>query len=49
MNPVIKLEAMRKTYHTGEVDVHAVQGISLEICPANLSRSWGPAAPANPP
>ena len=31
MNPVIKLEAIRKTYHTGEVEVHAVRGISLEI------------------
>jgi putative ABC transport system ATP-binding protein len=28
---VIKLENVRKTYHTGEVDVHAVRGVSLEI------------------
>ncbi|HUB86969.1 MAG TPA: ABC transporter ATP-binding protein [Verrucomicrobiae bacterium] len=31
MNAVIKLEDIRKTYHTGEVDVHAVRGVSLEI------------------
>jgi putative ABC transport system ATP-binding protein len=28
---VIKLEDVHKTYHTGEVDVLAVQGVSLEI------------------
>jgi putative ABC transport system ATP-binding protein len=28
---VIKLEEAHKTYHTGEVDVHAVCGVSLEI------------------
>jgi putative ABC transport system ATP-binding protein len=31
MNAVIKLEDIHKTYHTGEVDVHAVRGVSLEI------------------
>lgn len=31
MTAVIKLENMHKTYHTGEVDVLAVQGVSLEI------------------
>src|SRR6266446_3871345 len=29
--PVIKLEDIHKVYHTGEVDVHAVRGVSLEI------------------
>jgi putative ABC transport system ATP-binding protein len=28
---VIKLAEIQKTYHTGEVDVHAVRGVSLEI------------------
>ena len=41
MNPVIKLEDIRKTYHTGEVDVHAVQGISLEILPGELVAIMG--------
>jgi putative ABC transport system ATP-binding protein len=31
MNAVIKLEEVHKVYHTGEVDVHAVRGVSLEI------------------
>jgi putative ABC transport system ATP-binding protein len=30
-NAVIKLEEVHKVYHTGEVDVHAVRGVSLEI------------------
>ena len=30
-NAVIRLENIRKVYHTGEVDVHAVRGISLTI------------------
>ena len=29
--PVIHLDDIRKTYHTGEVDVHAVQGVTLDI------------------
>jgi putative ABC transport system ATP-binding protein len=31
MNAVIQLQEIHKTYHTGEVDVHAVRGVSLEI------------------
>jgi len=31
VSAVIKLEDIHKTYHTGEVDVHAVRGVSLEI------------------
>ncbi len=31
MSAVIKLENIHKIYHTGEVDVHAVRGVSLEI------------------
>ena len=30
-NAVIKLEEVHKVYHTGEVDVHAVRGVTLEI------------------
>src|SRR5690349_11494941 len=29
--PVIQLDDIHKTYHTGEVDVHAVQGVSLQM------------------
>ena len=28
---VVRLEDVHKTYHTGEVEVHAVRGVSLEI------------------
>jgi putative ABC transport system ATP-binding protein len=31
MTIVIQLQDLHKTYHTGEVDVHAVRGVSLEI------------------
>jgi putative ABC transport system ATP-binding protein len=31
MSAVIKLEEIHKIYHTGEVDVHAVRGVTLEI------------------
>jgi putative ABC transport system ATP-binding protein len=31
MSAVIKLEEVHKIYHTGEVDVHAVRGVALEI------------------
>ena len=40
-NPVIKLDAIHKTYHTGEVDVHAVRGISLEIFPGEFVAIMG--------
>jgi len=31
MNPIIQLEQIDKIYHTGEVDVHAVRKVSLQI------------------
>ena len=31
MNTVIQLQDIHKTYHTGDVEVHAVRGVSLEI------------------
>jgi putative ABC transport system ATP-binding protein len=30
-NAVIRFDAIHKIYHTGEVDVHAVQGVSMEV------------------
>ncbi len=32
-NPLIELENITKTYHVGEVDVHALRGVSLTIQP----------------
>ena len=41
INPVIKLDAIQKTYHTGEVDVHAVRGVSLDILPGEFVAIMG--------
>ena len=38
---VIKLDEVHKVYHTGEVDVHAVRGISLEIHPGEFVAVMG--------
>jgi putative ABC transport system ATP-binding protein len=38
---VIKLEQVHKIYHTGEVDVHAVRGVSLEIQPGEFVAIMG--------
>ena len=40
-NHVIKLADLHKIYHTGEVDVHAVQGVSLEILPGEFVAIMG--------
>jgi putative ABC transport system ATP-binding protein len=40
-NAVIKLVDLHKVYHTGEVDVHAVQGVSLEILPGEFVAIMG--------
>jgi putative ABC transport system ATP-binding protein len=40
-NAVIKLADIHKIYHTGEVDVHAVQGVSLEILPGEFVAIMG--------
>ncbi|HZF02362.1 MAG TPA: ABC transporter ATP-binding protein [Methylomirabilota bacterium] len=41
MNAVIQLEEVHKTYHTGEVDVHAVRGVSLMIQPGEFVAIMG--------
>jgi len=38
---VIKLDEIHKVYHTGEVDVHAVRGISLEVFPGEFVALMG--------
>ena len=39
--PVVQLENFAKTYHTGEVEVHAVRGVSLEIQPGEFVAIMG--------
>lgn len=41
MQPIIKLENFSKTYHTGEVDVHAVRSICLDIMPGEFVAIMG--------
>jgi putative ABC transport system ATP-binding protein len=41
MNAVIQLDEIHKVYHTGEVDVHAVRGISLAIVPGEFVAIMG--------
>jgi len=41
MNAVIQLEDIHKTYHTGEVDVLAVRGVSLTVQPGEFVAIMG--------
>jgi putative ABC transport system ATP-binding protein len=41
MPALIQLERIHKTYHTGEVDVHAVRDVSLEIDPGEFVAIMG--------
>jgi putative ABC transport system ATP-binding protein len=41
MNAIIKLDNVHKTYHTGEFDVKAVRGVSLEIGPGEFVAIMG--------
>ena len=41
MDPIIKLEDFRRTYRNGSLEVHAVQGVSIEICPGEFVAVMG--------
>ena len=41
MHPVVKLENFQKIYYTGEVEVRAVRGVSLEILPGEFVAIMG--------
>jgi putative ABC transport system ATP-binding protein len=40
--PIISLRGVRKTYHLGEVDVHALQGVDLDIQEGEYVAIMGP-------
>jgi putative ABC transport system ATP-binding protein len=40
-NAVIRLDDLHKIYHTGEVDVHAVRGVTLDILPGEFVAVMG--------
>ena len=40
-DPVIKLSEIHKVYHTGDVDVHAVRGVSLSLLPGEFVAIMG--------
>src|SRR5438105_1043187 len=41
MKPVIELERISKVYRSGDVDVHAVRGVSLTVAPGGLVAIMG--------
>jgi putative ABC transport system ATP-binding protein len=41
MNAVLQLEDIHKVYHTGEVDVHAVRGVTLTVAPGEFVAIMG--------
>jgi len=41
VEPVVKLENFRRTYRTGEIEVHAVRGVSLDVLPGEFIAIMG--------
>ncbi len=40
--PIISIRGLRKTYHVGEVDVHALRGVDLDVQPGEFVSVVGP-------
>lgn len=41
-DPIILVEGLRKTYHVGDVDVHALRGVNLEVARGEFIAIVGP-------
>ena len=41
-SPVFQVSGLTKVYHTGELDVHALRGIDLELCESEFIILLGP-------
>src|ERR1700722_3492212 len=40
--PIISIRGLRKTYHAGDVDVHALRGVDLDVQPSEFVSIAGP-------
>ena len=40
--PALSASGLTKVYHTGEVEVHALRGVSMDLYPADLIALLGP-------
>ena len=49
-DPVVSLRDIKKIYQMGDVEVHALNGVDLDIWPAEMIAIMGPSrSAANPP